>query len=54
MKWEIEFHPFDGTDEDSEEYWTVTDGDLVFRSFDKDAAEWLVEILNSTVNTLTP
>lgn len=51
--WTIEYHPCDGNDPDSEEYWVVTDGNLNFRCEELDAAEWLVELLNGAVNTLT-
>ena len=45
--WTIEYHPCDGNDSDSEEYWVVTDGNVNFRCEELDAAEWLVGILST-------
>lgn len=51
-QWTIDYHPCDGNDPDSEEYWVVTDGNVNFRCEESDAAEWLVELLNGATNTL--
>ncbi len=49
MPWKIEYDNDVGSNDESFfEYWNVThDGDILFRSNDKNSAEWLCSILNN-------